>query len=197
MMRLSRFGMGDAGSMDFAKVFAGLPNLITVARLLLAPLAVLMIVSQRFMPAFVIFLAAGVSDALDGFIAKRFNLRTELGAYLDPLADKALLVSIYVTLSIVGELPPAIAIIVVSRDVMILIAVLISWLLDNPVAIKPVWVSKFNTAVQIAVAALTLGGRAVGLDPFPGEEYALWLVVASTLASGGVYITQWLDHMKQ
>jgi cardiolipin synthase (CMP-forming) len=189
--------MGDAGSMDFAKVFAGLPNLITVARLLLAPLAVLMIVSQRFMPAFVIFLAAGVSDALDGFIAKRFNLRTELGAYLDPLADKALLVSIYVTLSIVGELPPAIAIIVVSRDVMILIAVLISWLLDNPVAIKPVWVSKFNTAVQIAVAALTLGGRAVGLDPFPGEEYALWLVVASTLASGGVYITQWLDHMKQ
>jgi cardiolipin synthase (CMP-forming) len=195
MMRLSRFGMGDAGSMDFAKVFAGLPNLITVARLLLAPLAVLMIVSQRFMPAFVIFLAAGVSDALDGFIAKRFNLRTELGAYLDPLADKALLVSIYVTLSIVGELPPAIAIIVVSRDVMILIAVLISWLLDNPVAIKPVWVSKFNTAVQIAVAALTLGGRAVGLDPFPGEEYALWLVVASTLASGGVYITQWL--MKQ
>jgi cardiolipin synthase (CMP-forming) len=183
--------------MDFAKVFAGLPNLITVARLLLAPLAVLMIVSQRFMPAFVIFLAAGVSDALDGFIAKRFNLRTELGAYLDPLADKALLVSIYVTLSIVGELPPAIAIIVVSRDVMILIAVLISWLLDNPVAIKPVWVSKFNTAVQIAVAALVLGGRAVGLDPFPGEQYALWLVAASTLASGGVYITQWLDHMKQ
>jgi cardiolipin synthase len=183
--------------MDFAKLLAGLPNLITVARLLLAPLVILMIVSQRFMAAFVIFLAAGLSDALDGFIAKRFNLRTELGAYLDPLADKALLVSIYVTMAITGELPPAIAIIVVSRDVMILIAVLISWLLDNPVAIRPVWVSKFNTAAQIAVAALVLGSRAFDLDPLPGEEYAIWLVAASTLASGGVYIAQWLDHMNQ
>jgi cardiolipin synthase (CMP-forming) len=188
---------GTPSLMDFAKVFAGLPNLITVARLLLAPLAVLEIVSQRFVAAFVIFLAAGVSDALDGFIAKRFNLRTELGAYLDPLADKALLVSIYVTLAIVGEIPPAIAIIVVSRDVMILIAVLISWLLDNPVAIRPVWVSKFNTAAQIALAALVLGGRAFGLDPAPGQEYAVWLVAASTLASGGVYIAQWLDHMSR
>jgi cardiolipin synthase (CMP-forming) len=183
--------------MDLTKLLVGLPNLITVARLLLTPSAVLMIVSQRFIAAFVIFVVAGLSDALDGFIAKRFDLRTELGAYLDPLADKALLVSIYVTLAIVGEIPPAIAIIVVSRDVMILIAVLISWLLDNPVAIRPVWVSKFNTAVQIAFAALVLGGRAVGLDPFPGEEYAVWLVAASTLASGGVYIAQWLDHMKQ
>src|ERR1700753_2884093 len=152
--------------MDFAKLLASLPNLITVARLILAPLAVLMIVSQRFMSAFAIFVVAGVSDAVDGFIAKRFDLRTELGAYLDPLADKALLVSIYVTLAAVGEIPPAIAIIVVSRDLMIVIAVLISWLLNNPVAIRPVWVSKLNTAAQIALAAFVLGGRAVGLDPF-------------------------------
>jgi cardiolipin synthase len=183
--------------MEFAKLFASLPNLITVARLLLAPLAVLMIVSQRFMPAFAIFLAAGLSDAIDGFIARRFNLRTELGAYLDPLADKALLVSIYVTLAIVGELPPAIAIIVVSRDLMILIAVLISWLLNNPVAIRPVWVSKFNTAAQIALAALVLGGQAFGLEPLAGQDYAVWLVGASTIASGAVYIAQWLDHMSR
>src|SRR5579871_1992957 len=90
-------------SMQFDKLFASLPNLITLARLLLAPLAVLMIVSQRYLFAFVIFVSAGVSDAVDGFIAKRFNLRTELGAYLDPLADKALLVSIYVTLAAVRE----------------------------------------------------------------------------------------------
>jgi cardiolipin synthase len=183
--------------MELAKLFDSLPNLITVARLVLAPAAVLMIVSQRFLLAFVIFVVAGLSDAIDGFIARRFDLRTELGAYLDPLADKALLVSIYVTLAIVGELPPAIAIIVVSRDVMILIAVLISWLLDNPVAIQPVWVSKFNTAAQISVAALVLGARAFGLDPLPGQEYAVWLVAASTIASGAVYIGQWLEHMSQ
>jgi cardiolipin synthase len=183
--------------MEPDKLFASLPNLITLGRLLLAPLAVLMIVSQRFLLAFVIFLIAGASDAADGFIAKRFCLRTELGAYLDPLADKALLASIYVTLAIVGELPAFIAIIVVSRDLMILMAVLISWLLDNPVAIRPVWVSKFNTAAQIAVAALVLGVRAFGLGPMPGEEFAIWLVAASTIASGGVYIAQWLDHMNQ
>src|SRR6201992_4542572 len=119
--------------MDFAKLLASLPNLITVARLILAPLAVLMIVSQRFMCAFAIFVVAGVSDAVDGFIAKRFDLRTELGAYLDPLADKALLVSIYVTMAVVGELPPAIAIIVVSRDLMILRAGQIARRLGTPV----------------------------------------------------------------
>src|ERR1700678_4622504 len=108
--------------MNIGQVLNNLPNLVTLARMLMTPLAVMMIISQRFLPAFLIFILAGVSDAVDGFIAKRFNLRTELGAYLDPLADKALIVSIYVTLSIVGELPPAIAIIVVSRDVMILIA---------------------------------------------------------------------------
>ena len=71
-------------------VFANLPNLITLARLLLTPMAVTMIVSQRFVAAFLIFVAAGVSDAVDGFIARRFDLRSELGSYLDPLADKAL-----------------------------------------------------------------------------------------------------------
>jgi cardiolipin synthase (CMP-forming) len=180
-----------------SRVVAILPNLITLARLLLAPLSVVMIVSQRFASAFVIFVVAGLSDAVDGYIAKRFDLRTELGAYLDPLADKALLVSIYVTLAIVRELPATLAIIVVFRDVMILMAVLISWLLDNPVAIRPVWISKLNTAAQIALAALVLGGKAVGLDPLPGQEFVVWLVAASTIASAAVYIAQWLDHMSR
>jgi cardiolipin synthase len=181
--------------MEYSKLFPSLPNLITLARLLLAPLAVAMIASQRFAEAFLIFVVAGISDAVDGFIAKRFNLRTELGAYLDPLADKALLVSIYVTLAISGVLPAAIAILVVSRDLMILTAVVVSWLLANPVAIRPVLVSKINTTAQIALAALVLGGKAYGLSPVPGQDIAVWLVAASTLASGGVYISQWLDHM--
>jgi cardiolipin synthase (CMP-forming) len=181
--------------MEFSKLFPSLPNLITVARLLLAPLAVLMIASQRYLEAFLIFVIAGISDGVDGFIAKRFNLTTELGAYLDPLADKALLVSIYVTLAISGVLPAAIAILVVSRDLMILAAIVVSWLLDNPVAIRPVLVSKINTTAQIALAAFVLGAKAYGLSPVPGQDMAVWLVAASTLASGGVYISQWLHHM--
>jgi len=181
--------------MELSKLFPSIPNLITLARLLLAPLVVLMIASQRFAEAFLIFVVAGISDAVDGFIAKRFDLRTELGAYLDPLADKALLVSIYVALAISDVLPAAIAILVVSRDLMILAAVVVSWLLDNPVAIRPVLVSKINTTAQIALAALVLGAKAYGLSPVPGQDIAVWLVAASTLASGGVYISQWLDHM--
>ena len=139
--------------MEFSKLFPSIPNLITVARLLLAPLAVLMIASQRYVEAFLIFVIAGISDGVDGFIAKRFNLTTELGAYLDPLADKALLVSIYVTLAISGVLPAAIAILVVSRDLMIMSAVVVSWLLDNPVAIRPV-----SKAIRVAFAS----GKACG-----------------------------------
>ena len=123
--------------MNVVQVLNNLPNLITVARMLMTPLAVLMIISQRFLPAFLIFILAGVSDAIDGFIARNFDLRTELGAYLDPLADKALLISIYVSLAIYAGLPAWIAITVVSRDVMILVAVLVSWLLDKPVEIRP------------------------------------------------------------
>jgi cardiolipin synthase (CMP-forming) len=183
--------------MNFEQVLHNLPNLVTLARMLMTPLAVLMITSQRFMPAFLVFILAGVSDAIDGFIARNFDLRTELGAYLDPLADKALLISIYVSLAIYAGLPAWITITVVSRDVMILFAVLVSWLLDKPVEIRPVWVSKVNTVAQIALAGFALGARAYGLDPQPLQTALEWSVAATTLASGGVYIAQWLDHMSR
>ena len=191
---------GDARGVNFmniGQVLKNLPNLVTVARMLMTPLAVMMIISQRFLPAFLIFILAGVSDAIDGFIAKNFDLRTELGAYLDPLADKALLISIYVSLAIYAGLPAWIAVTVVSRDVMILFAVLVSWLLDKPVEIRPVWVSKLNTVAQIALAGFALGVRAYGLDPQPVQTYLEWAVAGTTVASGGVYIAQWLDHMSR
>ena len=183
--------------MNPSRLFANLPNLITLARLLMTPLAVSMIVAHRFVAAFVIFVVAGVSDGVDGFIAKRFDLRTELGAYLDPLADKALLASIYITLAVIGALTPAIAILVVSRDLMILVAVVVSWLMDKPVEIRPVFISKFNTVAQIAFAALMLGARAFGFEALFLQEILGWVVAFSTLASGAVYIAQWLEHMSR
>jgi cardiolipin synthase (CMP-forming) len=178
-------------------LFANLPNLITLARLLMTPIAVTMIVSQRYVAAFMIFALAGISDGIDGFLAKRFELRTELGSYLDPLADKALLISIYVALAAMGVLWPGLAILVVTRDLMILFAVLVSWLLNKPVAIRPVWISKFNTVAQIAFAALVLGAKAYGYEEVAAQEVLAAIVAASTLASGGVYIAQWLDHMSR
>ena len=82
-----------------------IPNLITLGRILLVPVVVWAIASGAMLTAFVLFLVAGVSDAVDGYLAKRFKMASELGAYLDPLADKALIVSIYVTLGIAGTIP--------------------------------------------------------------------------------------------
>lgn len=183
--------------MNLSIVLGNVPNLITLARIMLTPWAILMIVDERFMAAFLIFVLAGVSDGIDGFIARRFDLRTELGAYLDPLADKALLASIYITLAIRAELPAWVAIVVVSRDVMILVAVLVSWLMAKPVEIRPVWISKLNTFAQIGLAGFALGARAYGIDPFPAQTGFEWAVAATTVASGAVYIAQWLAHMSR
>lgn len=194
---MGAFGRGVGAFMSGSWFLANLPNLITLSRLLLTPLAVTLIIGQRFDGAFLVFVVAGASDAVDGFIARRFNLRSELGSYLDPLADKALVISTYVALAAIGAIWPALAILVVSRDLMILTAVLISWLLGNPVAIRPVWISKFNTLAQIAFAAFALGARAFGYDDSAARDILAWIVAASTLASGGVYIAQWLDHMSR
>ena len=172
-----------------------LPNLITIARLILVPLVIVMIVNGRWDEAFFLFVAAGVSDAIDGFIAKRFDMKSELGAYLDPLADKALIVSIYITLAMVGAIPTWLVIFVVARDLMIVAAVILSWLMDRPVTIAPLLVSKLNTAAQIAFAALALGSRAFGIDPGHVSTIGEILVALLTLASMTAYLAFWLRHM--
>ena len=116
------------------------------------PVVVWAIASGQMLIAFLLFLAAGVSDAVDGYLAKRFGMTSELGAFLDPVADKVLIVSIYVALGITGVIPLWIVILVVSRDIMIVGAIMLSWLIDRPVEIKPHMISKANTALQIVFA---------------------------------------------
>ena len=177
------------------RALKSLPNLITVGRLILVPVAVAMIAAHAWASAFSVFVVAGVSDGVDGFIAKRFDLRSELGAYLDPLADKALLISIYVALSVEGILPAAVAILVVSRDLMIIGAVIISWVLERPVEIRPLLVSKLNTLAQILLAALVLGAKSFGLGLDGWLNAAIAIVTALTLASMIAYLATWLRHM--
>lgn len=172
-----------------------LPNLITIARLILVPLVIVMIVNARWDEAFFLFVAAGVSDAIDGFIAKRFDMKSELGAYLDPLADKALIVSIYITLAIIGIIPVWLVIVVVSRDLMIVTAVILSWLMEKPVTIAPIVVSKLNTAAQLVFAALVLGSKSFGIDASVVMPVAQITVAVLTLASMGAYLALWLRHM--
>ncbi len=170
-------------------------NLLTLLRFCLVPVVIVAIVNKQWTLAFVLFVTAGVTDAVDGFIARHFNMRTELGAYLDPLADKALLVSIYITLAIGSIIPSWIAVLVVSRDIMIVGAVIVSWIMDNPVEINPLKLSKANTLAQISFAALMLSVLAFSLEIPSIVSIGLAVVMILTLASMAAYFATWFRHM--
>ena len=164
-----------------------LPNIITFARLCAVPMAVWLVVRQEFLPAFWLCAAAGVSDGLDGWLARRRG-PTYLGAVLDPVADKALLVSMYVTLALVGVLPDWMAILVVFRDTLIVGGVLVLALLRLPLVIRPLLVSKLNTRLQLRLVAGSLlvagAGWSLPLGPL------VWVTAVTTLASGAAYVWQ-------
>jgi cardiolipin synthase len=174
-----------------------IPNLITLGRILLVPVVVWAITAGEMRVAFVLFLAAGISDAVDGFLAKRFGMATELGAYLDPLADKAMLVSIYVALGITDAVPRWLVILVVSRDIMIVSAVILSWLVDKPVPLKPLAVSKLNTVAQIALACVVMAAIGFGFDATMVVMTLTALVAALTLLSIAFYVAEWVRHMNR
>ncbi|HVQ80700.1 MAG: CDP-alcohol phosphatidyltransferase family protein [Pseudolabrys sp.] len=172
-----------------------IPNLITLGRILLVPVVVWAIASGAMWIAFVLFLGAGLSDAVDGYLAKRFHMTTELGAYLDPLADKALIVSIYIALGVNGLIPGWLVILVVSRDIMIVGAVMLSWLVGTPIKVKPLLVSKLNTVAQIVFACVVLGTLGFGY-PLPTLSLILMGVVAVlTLLSVAAYVAEWVRHI--
>lgn len=172
-----------------------IPNLITIFRLLLVPAVIVLLLSDETKWALLCFVVAGVSDAVDGFIARHFNQRTTLGAYLDPMADKLLLVSVFVVLGFMGELPLWLVVAAVSRDALIVCAVLLSTLMGNPVAMKPSLVSKANTAVQIVLASVVLAEKA--FDHSVGPLRFLLVVSSGILTAGSAaaYLVHWLRHM--
>lgn len=184
-----------AGACLSREVSLSIPNIITLGRILLVPVMVWAIASGEMRIACLLFLAAGLSDAIDGFLAKRFNMTTELGAYLDPLADKAMIVSIYVSLGITGAIPRWLVILVVSRDIMIVSAVMLSWLMGKPVAIRPLMVSKLNTVAQIVFAGTLLASLGFNFQADFLLVTLMALVAVLTLLSVGYYLAEWARHM--
>ncbi|HVJ77825.1 MAG TPA: CDP-alcohol phosphatidyltransferase family protein [Hyphomicrobium sp.] len=172
-----------------------IPNFITLGRVILVPVVFWLLLTGELRAAFLAFVVAGISDAVDGFLAKRFGWETELGAYLDPLADKLLIVCIFIALGVTGRLPSWLVILVVSRDVLIIIGVVLSWLLDHPTPMKPLAVSKMNTVVQIVLAATVLADEAFSLRLNGPVQLLILLTAATTLASLGTYLRVWLRHM--
>ncbi|MGG5887833.1 CDP-alcohol phosphatidyltransferase family protein [Falsiroseomonas sp. HC035] len=182
-------GKPSSGSHVDAGPFT-LPNAITFARLCAVPGAIWLMLQHRLDLAFWVFVAAGLSDGIDGWLARIRNSRSALGALMDPVADKALLVSVYVTLAALGVLPDWLAILVVFRDLLIVGGVLVLYLLGQPPIIEPLWISKLNTALQIALAAGALLLSGYRLDADAALQIGIWLVTATTLASGAAYVVQ-------
>jgi cardiolipin synthase len=180
----------EGGYVTRRALIASLPNFITLARLLCVPMAVWLILTGYFAIAFWLFVLAGISDAVDGWVAKRFRARSELGAYLDPLADKALLVSVYVTLGHAGVVDSWLVILVVFRDLLIIGGAVLYLMVTRSLLMQPLLISKINTAAQIALAAALLARQGLGFESTL-VDLLVHVVAATTILSGAAYVVKW------
>ena len=152
------------------------------------PVTVWLILNNLILAAVALFVIAGISDAIDGFLAKRWDQETEIGKYLDPLADKALLVSIYITLGVQGYLESWLVIMVVFRDVMIVGAVILYQTMVRKLEMKPLVISKINTVAQIVLVTLVLGSISFDVDAGLFFRVMVGIVAVTTLVSGLSYL---------
>ena len=173
-----------------------IPNLLTLARLLVTPLFIILLLRDQMMPALMVFALAGISDGLDGLIARWFNQQTTLGAYLDPVADKVLLASAFVCLSILELVPDWLAVVVLSRDMLIIIGIAIFTLTEKKYAIRPSLVSKYTTVAQIVVVIVSL--LVPGIPRLePSQQLLIWTTAALTMISGFHYVYVGLAILQQ
>lgn len=166
-------------------------NIISLARLLSVPVYVWLILSGETRLAFWLFLAAAVSDAVDGIIAKQFNMQTNLGAYLDPIADKVLLVTAFVVLGVQGLLPVWIVIAVVSRDALIVGGALVFDKLTGELSMEPLFVSKANTVMQLLLVLAAMLPSVFASPVAPVVTLLSFATMLTTLVSGGAYVYIW------
>jgi cardiolipin synthase len=133
-----------------------IPNLLTILRILLTPVLVILLLDQRLNQALLVFIAAGITDGLDGLIARLYRQKSRLGSFLDPMADKLLLASTYVILGYQGLVPKWLTVIVLSRDVLIVLGIFILFIQNHEVEIKPALASKLTTVAQIVTVVVAM-----------------------------------------
>jgi len=172
------------------------PNTLTILRILLAPAFVIVLLRYEYLYALLIFAAAGISDGLDGFIAKHYNQRTILGAFLDPIADKVLILSAYICLAFLQLVPNWIAVIIISRDIIISLGIAIFGIFNIRFRVSPSLISKATTYLQIATVMLVL------LDP-DAQELVMakltlyWITAIFTIVSGLHYIYSGVSMLQE
>ena len=170
------------------------PNLITSLRIILTPIFIIYLLNNEPVPALVLFILAGISDAADGLIARLFNQKSELGAFLDPLADKILLTSAFVVLSVKGYVYPWLTVIVISRDVLILLGVLILFLNSRKFKLKPSIISKMTTCLQLATVFIVLSEAHFPLF-VQIRDWLFWATGILSIISGLHYMHHWFRIM--
>jgi len=168
-----------------------LPNSLSLLRIILVPIIIICLIQGQHINALVLFLIAGITDALDGFFARVLHQKSVLGAYLDPLADKALIASTFITLSVVGSIPAWLTVIVISRDFIILLGISVLTLLSIRFEVRPALVSKLTTAFQLLTVSLTMLFYSFPLHLDRGYlSVVYWLTAALTVASGLNYLVR-------
>jgi cardiolipin synthase len=170
---------------------ADIPNIITVFRFLLVPPVVLLLLDERFGLALLIFGVAGFSDGLDGYLAKRFNWSSRLGALMDPLADKLLLVSSFITLGWLSLIPLWLVGVVILRDLVIVSGALLYHYRIERLDSDPSMVSKLNTFAQILLVLAVMFSAAVQPLPYLWMDVLLYSVLVTTIWSGIDYVWRW------
>ncbi len=166
-----------------------IPNLLTLLRVLLIPMMVIFLMGGRKDYALLVFISAAISDGLDGFIARVFKQKTQFGAYLDPIADKLLIGTSYVTLAILNFMPGWLAVVVISRDIIILAGLALLLLNNRPITIRPLLDSKLTTLLQLLLVLYFLTYDYPVLSfMHPAEHYLIFFTAAITMFSGFHYI---------
>jgi cardiolipin synthase (CMP-forming) len=167
-----------------------LPNAISLGRLLAVPITVWLMLESRWGLALTLFVAAGVSDAIDGWLARTMNARTTLGHYLDPMADKVLLVAVFVTLAIKQAVPTWLVLLIVSRDLLIVGGALLLYVVGQPMKMDPLPISKLNTVAQIVLAGSVLLQLSTDMVPAVLIQALTVAVAVTTLLSGAGYVRE-------
>jgi len=169
-----------------------LPNLISILRILLVAPVAIMLMEKNYLMALILFLVAGISDGIDGYLARRLDCRTRLGAFLDPFADKLLMLVCYLSLGWLGELPIWLVGAVIGRDILIVAgAAFYHYLVEN-MEVRPSLLSKLNTVLQILLVVVVLMALAGAPLPEVFVQFMIWAVLASTVLSGLGYLLEWL-----
>lgn len=172
-------------------VVSYIPNLLTVLRIAAVPALILLLTYDMYKASLLLFALAGISDGLDGYIAKKYHYQTQLGAILDPVADKALIISCFVMLTVMNQLPFWLLVTVVFRDVVIVGGYVMLISLQDEVSMQPSLISKLNTVFQICLVGLMLVQLAFSFQ----ATYLMWAliiaVVVTTIWSGVHYVWVW------